>query len=90
MNYTTTEKECLAVVWAIKRFKVYLFNNFIVKTDHSALKWLLKQKEPEGRLARWIMALQEYKYQVQHISGKENIIADALSRGILKSNDKAN
>ena len=90
LNYTTTEKEFLAVVWAIKRFKVYLFNNFIVKTDHSALKWLLKQKEPEGRLARWIMALQEYKYQVQHISGKENVIADALSRGILKSNDKAN
>ena len=57
-NYTTTEQECLAVVWAVKQFRVYLHGKgFEVVTDHAALKWLLNHCTPRGRLTRWIVQL---------------------------------
>lgn len=83
-NYTVTEKECLAVVWRVDKLKMDLHNKFIWYSDNSALKWLLTRKEPTGRLARWIMKLQEWQYEIRHIRGTENIMADALSRGVLK------
>ena len=67
INYAVTEKECLAIVWCIEKFKIYLINKFTIKTDNSALTWLLNQKEPNGRLARWIMKLQGMNYKVEHI-----------------------
>lgn len=57
MKYKTTEKEALAIVWSIEKLKVYLANKFIIRTDHSALIWLMKQKNPARRLARWVMKL---------------------------------
>ena len=87
LNYTVTEKECLAIVWAVRKLRVYLANEFIIRTDHSALTWLLKQKEPRERIARWIMELQGSKYKIEHIAGHENVIADALSRGVVRWED---
>lgn len=82
-NYHTTEKECLAIVWAIKQFRAYLWGvEFLVETDHSALSWLHKMREPTGRLARWIMALQEYSFKIIHRPGRDNANADALSRSV--------
>ncbi|CEP13986.1 hypothetical protein, partial, partial [Parasitella parasitica] len=81
-NYSTTEKECLAVVWSLKQFHPYLYGSkFTVYTDHAALKSILGTKLPRGRLARWIMDLQEYQpYEVVHKKGILNSDADALSR----------
>ncbi|KAI5151321.1 hypothetical protein ENBRE01_2056 [Enteropsectra breve] len=88
-NYTVTEKECLAIVWCIEKMKMYLFAEFSLLTDHNSLIWLLKMKEPTGRLARWIMKLQNYAYTVEHIRGKDNIFADSLSRGILTHSNES-
>lgn len=81
-NYCITEKECLAIVWAIEKFKIYLVNEFTVYSDHKSLSWLLKQKEPKNRLMRWIMGLQKYSFIIEYIKGAENILADSLSREI--------
>ncbi|KRH93961.1 putative transposable element, partial [Pseudoloma neurophilia] len=83
-NYTTTEKECLSVVWAVNKFRQFLHKKFIIRNDHQALKWLLSQKEPKERLARWIMQLNTYHFEFEHIEGHKNVVADALSRGVVK------
>jgi len=80
-NYTVTDQECLAVVWAIKHFQHYLgLKPFQVVTDHSALKWLQTSKIPTGRRARWMMFLQQFDFEIMHRPGKSNTNADALSR----------
>src|SRR5204862_359756 len=80
-NYGITDKECLAVIWAIKHFEQYLgLLPFQVVTDHSALKYLQTAKMPTGRRARWIMYLQQFDFKITYRPGKENKNADALSR----------
>lgn len=80
-NYSVTERECLAAVEAIKKFRCYLeLQEFEVITDHSSLLWLMKQPDLSGRLARWVFKLQGYKFSISHRKGKENIVPDALSR----------
>ena len=80
-NYGITDQECLAVVWAVKHFEQYLgLLPFKIVTDHSALKFLQTAEMPTGRRARWIMYLQQFKFEIIHRPGKENKNADALSR----------
>src|SRR5262249_17340639 len=81
-RYTTTEKECLGVVWAIRdQFRPYLWGRqFVVETDHAALKWLHTAEGFGGRIERWRMALSEYDFIVVHRRGLDNQLADALSR----------
>ncbi|KAG6441256.1 hypothetical protein O3G_MSEX001743 [Manduca sexta] len=80
-NYTTTEREALAVVWAVNKFRGYIEGSqVIVKSDHQPLRWLMSLKSPSGRLARWALTLQAYNLQIQYTPGRSNVIADALSR----------
>ena len=79
-NYSVLEKEALAVVFATQHFRVYLLGQkFKLVTDNNALTWLHKI-EPKGRIARWIMGLQEFEFEISHRPGRENANADALSR----------
>ncbi|RVW70640.1 Retrovirus-related Pol polyprotein from transposon 17.6 [Vitis vinifera] len=83
-DYTTTEKELLAVVFALDKFRAYLVGSFIVVfTDHSALKYLLTKQDAKARLIRWIILLQEFNLQIRDKKGIENVVADHLSRLVI-------
>nr|GFA48257.1 reverse transcriptase domain-containing protein [Tanacetum cinerariifolium]GFA49295.1 reverse transcriptase domain-containing protein [Tanacetum cinerariifolium] len=80
-NYTTTEKETLAVVYAFEKFQSYLImNKSIVYTDHFALKYLFAKKDSKARLLRWVLLLQEFIFKVIDTKGAENLAADHLSQ----------
>ncbi|RVX23066.1 Retrovirus-related Pol polyprotein from transposon 17.6 [Vitis vinifera] len=83
-NYTTTEKELLAVVFALDKFRAYLVgSSIVVFTDHSALKYLLTKEDAKARLIRWILLLQEFNLQIRDKKGVENVVADHLSRLVI-------
>ena len=80
-KYTTTEREALAVIYACKKFQHYLLGYWIVfHTDHDSLKYLVNKSDLSGRIARWILLLQEFNYKVIVKPGKANANADYLSR----------
>ncbi|GJT30104.1 reverse transcriptase domain-containing protein [Tanacetum coccineum] len=81
LHYTTTEKEMLAVVYALEKFRPYLvLSRTIVYTDHSAIKYLMAKQDAKSRLLRWILLLQEFNLEIRDKKGAENVAADHLSR----------
>lgn len=80
-RYSTIEKECLAVIFAIVRFEFYLRGKeFILEFDHKPLVYLNTFRGKNDRLMRWSLSLQAYKCRDVHIAGEENLVADLLSR----------
>jgi hypothetical protein len=81
LNYATTEKELLVVVFAIEKFRSYLVGmKVIVYIDHAALKYLLMKNDAKPHLIRWILLLQEFDLEIRDKNGVENSVADHLSR----------
>jgi len=81
VKYATTEKELLAVVYALDKFRSYLLGSrVVIFTDHAALKHLLIKKEAKPRLLRWILLLQEFDLEIKDKKAAENVVADHLSR----------
>lgn len=76
-----TELECMAAVVCIKKFRPYIEGlPFTVITDHSSLRWLMNQKDLNGRLARWSLKLQGFDFKIEHRKGSLNVVPDTLSR----------
>ncbi len=83
-NYSVTHLEALAIVWALKHFKdIVMGYTIVVYTDHVAITDLFKGKNLHCRLARWLLTIQAYNPEIEYITGKKNVVADALSRNIL-------
>ena len=83
VNYPVGELELLAIIRALQHFKYVLHGRkFVLRTDHISLLTIKQRKEPHGRIARWLDELSEYEFELQYIKGKENFVADALSRCI--------
>ena len=86
-NYTTTEKEFLAVVFALEKFRSYIVGSPVtIFTDHAALKYLLSKQDTKPRLTRWILLCQEFNLTIKDKKGVENVVADHLSRLVSDSN----
>ena len=80
-NYSTTENEMLAIVFACEKFRPYILgSHVIVHTDHAAIKYLMSKKEAEPRLIRWVLLVQEFDLEIKDKKGCDNVIADHLSR----------
>jgi hypothetical protein len=80
-NYAVIERECLAIVWAMQRFQNFLYGqSFLLEVDHEPLKYLSQTAYQNGRLMRWALALQAYRFTVKYIKGSLNVGADFLSR----------
>ncbi|CAC5401135.1 Retrovirus-related Pol polyprotein from transposon 297,Retrovirus-related Pol polyprotein from transposon 17.6 [Mytilus coruscus] len=79
--YCVTRQELLAVVHFVKHFRHFLYGRrFIIRTDHSSLQWLIRFKNPEGQLARWLEVISSYDMVIKHRPGTQHRNADALSR----------
>ena len=82
-RYTTVERELLAVVWDVHRFKYYLLGaSFLLEVDHKPLAYLNKFKGDNARLMRWALGLQAFNFQIVHINGRDNVGANFLSHCI--------
>ena len=80
-RYSTMEKECLAIVWGVTKFRLFLAGKpFVLQTDHQPLAFLNKAKFQNDRIMRWALALQGYDFRVEDIPGVDNVVADYLSR----------
>jgi len=80
-NYCVTRRELLAIVYFVKKFRMYLLGrHFLVRTDHAALQWLRRTPEPIGQQARWCEILEEFDFKIEHRAGRSHGNADALSR----------
>lgn len=84
-NYSTTQKECLAVIWAVEKFRGYVEGyRFTVITDHHSLVWLQNLQNPTGKLCRWALRLQAFDFEIVHRKGSSHVVPDALSRAVTK------
>ncbi|GFS00790.1 transposon Tf2-12 polyprotein [Elysia marginata] len=80
-NYSTIERECLAIIFAVRQFSKFLtFRTFVLQTDHKPLSFLKAGAPKNSRLMRWALSLQEYSFHIVPIPGNKNVQADALSR----------
>jgi transposase InsO family protein len=81
INYNMSEKELLSIVWSLLKYRVFIMGaKLIIITDNKALTFLFSCRLLSGRLSRWILWLQQFSFTIEHCRGKDNVVADTLSR----------
>ena len=81
LNYPVHEKELLVIIHALKVWRHYLLGSeFKIETDHQSLRYLTSQANLNRRQSRWMELMQEFNFEIQYVKGKENVVADSLSR----------
>lgn len=87
LNFTISEKELLACVWALMKFRIFILGtDLTIITDHKALTFLMRSRLLSSRLSRWILLIQQFDFKIVHSPGRLNIVADILSRFPIKEN----
>ena len=81
-NYAITDKEGLALILAVRAFRIYLSGEVTVFTDHQALQYIHRNATKNQRLLRWSLELQPYNLNIKHIKGSDNVFADYISRHV--------
>ena len=85
-NYHITKKECLAIIFGIRKFRPYIYGRFFaIITDHCALCYLLRSKELGRQLTVWCLELSEFDFEIRNVSGKKHVDADYFSKNIPKA-----
>ena len=80
-RYSTIERKLLGIIWGIQKFQIYLYGKqFFLETDHEQLTYLRTAQPDNHRLLRWGLILDNYDFTVKYVKGKDNVIADFLSR----------
>jgi len=81
-NFCTSEQECMAIIYGVKKLQYYLDNGipFLIQTDHNALVWLKTTEKGSAKLRRWALMLQEFNFEIEHRKGRNHQNADFLSR----------
>ena len=81
-TFTVTERECLAVVHGLRKWRFYLHGekDVVVVTDHGSLKWVMSLRDPRGKLARWMVGIQDFDFTVRYAPGGDLVVPDTLSR----------
>lgn len=88
LNYPTIQKELTAIVWAVKYFRPYLYaRKFTIMTDHKPLVYFFGMKDPSNRMLKFRLLLEEYDFKIVYLKGKDNVVADALSRVCITSDE---
>ena len=87
-RWSATERELFAIISCKQKWKVYCNDKIIFHTDHEPLKNIRHQKDPRGKIMRWLLLLEGVDYEILYIPGKDNIVADALSRVIIPTDNK--
>lgn len=85
-NYSTTDREFLALIWGIQKFRQYLYGrSFSCRTDHKPLTSIIKASPMNTRHARYLMTLEEYDFSLEYVPGSANVVPDVLSRSVANS-----
>lgn len=85
-NYSTIHREALAIMWAVRKFRDYIYGRkFLLRTDHKPLTFIITSTKP--KCSRWALELSDFQFDIEHVKCMENTVSDAVSRASIEDNE---